>query len=124
MALVLQPRATSKSSLLGPAPISVSTSQAFEGNDGPWSTFVLRVGTPEQVFHVLISTNGQETWVPVPEGCIQSDPSDCGKSRGVLPFRNQQGTGFLINSVSNPSSARMYIADFIPELDLGVQNFG
>ncbi|KAE8441242.1 hypothetical protein EG329_005606 [Mollisiaceae sp. DMI_Dod_QoI] len=58
-----QPRATTI-----PAPFSFGTSQAFEGNDGSWSTFVIRVGTPEQVFHVMISTAGQETWVPVPQG--------------------------------------------------------
>jgi len=104
MALVLQPRAVGNSTLTTPKPISVSTSQAWEGNDGLWSTFAVRVGTPEQVFHVLISTNGQETWVPVPEGCISSDPSNCGQLRGVLPFRNVQGTGFLVNEVGDMRS--------------------
>lgn len=106
MALVLQSRATTTFTLTGPTPISVATSQAFEGNDGSWSTFVIRVGTPEQIFHVLISTNGQETWVPVPEGCISSDPSNCGQLRGVLPFRNVQGTGFLVNAVSDECPCR------------------
>jgi len=91
----LQPRATQV-----PAPFSFAPSQAFEGNDGPWSTFAIRVGTPEQVFHVLISTAGQETWVPVPEGCLSTDPSNCGALRGALPFNNEPSDGFNISAVS------------------------
>ncbi|RDW76161.1 hypothetical protein BP5796_06982 [Coleophoma crateriformis] len=93
--MALQPRSSAT-----PVPFSFAPSQAWEGNDGPWSTFVIRVGTPEQVFHVLISTIGQETWVPVPEGCLDTDPSNCGALRGVMPFQNQASSGFQINASS------------------------
>jgi hypothetical protein len=92
--MALQPRATTT-----PVPFNFAPSQAWEGNDGPWSTFVIRVGTPEQLFHVLISTIGQETWVPVPEGCIVTDPKNCGVLRGVMPFQNQASNGFQVNAV-------------------------
>jgi len=83
-----------------PAPFVFSSSQAWDGNDGSWSTFIIRVGTPEQDFRVLPSTAGQETWVPVPEGCLSSDPSNCGTLRGVYPFDGQQSTGFQYNQSS------------------------
>jgi len=82
-----------------PEPFSWSPSQAFEGNDGSWSTFVVRIGEPDQDFHVLISTAGQETWVPVIDGCLPTDPSNCGALRGVLPFNNQYSGGFQVNAV-------------------------
>ncbi|OCL08205.1 acid protease [Glonium stellatum] len=83
-----------------PAPFVFSPSQAWDGNDGSWSTFIIRVGTPEQDFRVLPSTAGQETWVPVPDGCLSSDPSNCGTLRGVYPFNGQQSTGFQYNQSS------------------------
>ncbi len=85
--------------IVTPEPLSIAPSQAWEGNDGPWSTFALRVGTPEQVFHVLISTAGQESWIPLPEGCLPLDPRNCGSLRGALPFKNQASSGFQINAV-------------------------
>jgi hypothetical protein len=83
-----------------PEPFSWSPSQAFEGNDGSWSPFVVRIGEPDQDFHVLISTAGQETWVPISEGCLPTDPSNCGALRGVLPFDSQYSGGFQVNQVS------------------------
>lgn len=61
---------------------------------------MVRVGTPSQDFRIFPSTVGQETLIPVPEGCIESDPSDCGSLRGVMPFDGAQGTGFLTNDSS------------------------
>ena len=57
---------------------SFPPSQIWDGNDGAWSTFVIRVGTPAQYFRVLPSTNGAETWVPIPDRC--------GNARGVEQF--------------------------------------
>ncbi|KAL3427887.1 eukaryotic aspartyl protease [Phlyctema vagabunda] len=94
--MALQPRIATR-----PAPITFAPSQAFEGNDGPWSTFVIRIGTPEQVFHVHISTASQETWIPVPEGCLSTDPSDCGALRGAMPFQNQPSNGFQVDASSS-----------------------
>jgi len=104
--MALQLRATTT-----PAPISFSPSQAFEGNDGPWSTFVIRVGTPAQIFRVLISTTSEETWIPVPEGCLSTDPSNCGALRGVEQFQNLPSSGFQVNSVGKHVSALIVIAD-------------
>jgi hypothetical protein len=104
--MALQPRATTI-----PAPFSFGPSQAFEGNDGSWSTFVIRVGTPEQVFHVMISTAGQETWIPVPEGCLATDPSNCGALRGVEPFESQPSNGFQVNAVGGLAARRIESAN-------------
>ena len=60
-----------------------------EGNDGPWSTFDVRVGTPEQYIRVLVSTASPQTMVPVSEFACSSSvfatvPPDCAVSRGNL----------------------------------------
>lgn len=60
-----------------------------EGNDGPWSTFNIRVGTPEQDVRVLVSTASPESMVALSEyGCSDSVfdtvPPDCAVSRGNL----------------------------------------
>jgi len=89
-----------------PSPFSCSPDQGWEGNDGKWSTFIIRVGTPDQDFRVLISTAGQETWVPVPEGCLPTDPSNCGDLRGVEPFQSHYSSGFNVNAVCVLNSDR------------------
>lgn len=64
MSSVKAPRAAATA-----APISFAPSQYFEGNDGKWSTFVVRVGTPEQSFRVLPSTVSSETFLPMAGAC-------------------------------------------------------
>jgi hypothetical protein len=88
-------------SLATPQPFSWAPSQFFEGNDGSWSTFVIRVGTPAQTFRVLPSTAGQETWVPAPEECAVLNRSieACGNMRGVQVFENAPSGGFMVNEV-------------------------
>ena len=66
----------------GPAPVAVPATQEFDGNDGPWSSFTIQVGTPPQDVKVLISTASYQTLVVAPEGCTSSDPPDCASSRG------------------------------------------
>ncbi|KAI9659023.1 MAG: hypothetical protein M1821_001983 [Bathelium mastoideum] len=100
-----------------PAPFSFAPAQTWDGNDGLWSTFIVRIGTPPQDFRVLPSTAGQETWVPDSEGCTKNDPSNCGNSRGVQPFNNQQGTGFLNNESSSWQSLGVYDLAFETNLD-------
>ena len=73
---------------------SFPPNQNWDGNDGGWSTFVIRVGTPPQYFRVLPSTNGLETWVPVASNC-SSGTSACGNARGVEPFKNYQSNHVL-----------------------------
>ncbi|KXJ88052.1 aspartic peptidase domain-containing protein, partial [Microdochium bolleyi] len=73
----------------GGGALAVPPSQYFEGNDGPWSTFDIRVGTPEQFIRVLISTASPQTMVPLEsDGCSSSVfstiPPDCAVSRGGL----------------------------------------
>ena len=62
-----------------------------EGDDGEWSTFHLRVGTPEQTVRVLPSTAGSATWVVTPGGC---DPpsSVCSEARAGIFNQNQSTT--------------------------------
>ncbi|KAM0470888.1 hypothetical protein ACHAPX_009641 [Trichoderma viride] len=73
---------TAASSL--PTPISVSPSQVFEGVDGPWSSFELRVGTPAQNLRLLPGTSSTQTLVVLPEGCQIIKVNDCANSRGDL----------------------------------------
>ncbi|TID19109.1 acid protease [Venturia nashicola] len=91
-----------------PAPLVVRSSQSFEGGDGDWSTFNLAVGTPPQSFHVLPSTKGSETWVPVPEGCTTTDPPNCPSIRGVQPFNGNSPSGFLINQSTTWEEQGLY----------------
>lgn len=56
-----------------------------DGNDGPWSSFVLQVGTPAQQVRVDISIGGQETWVVDSGACDSSGSSTsntCADERG------------------------------------------
>lgn len=84
-----------------PAPIVIPASQDFDGNDGPWSSFVLRVGTPAQTVKVMISTAGSQTWVVLPDGCTSLDPPDCITSRGGVFYANQSSTWRKNNVTSN-----------------------
>lgn len=92
--LPLSPRASL------PAPIVIPASQDFDGNDGPWSFFVIRVGTPAQDVKVLISTAGYQTWVVLPQGCTSSDPPTCGVSRGG-EFRLNESSTWVTNNVTS-----------------------
>ncbi|UKZ50324.1 hypothetical protein TrVGV298_004582 [Trichoderma virens] len=67
-----------------PSPVSVSPSQFFEGIDGPWSTFELRVGTPAQNIRILPGTSSTQTLVVLPEGCQIINVTNCANSRGNL----------------------------------------
>ena len=78
-------------------PLSWAPSQHWDGNTGTWSSFFLRIGTPPQDFRVFPSTNGQQTLVPVPEGCLASDTPNCGNLRGVEAFKGMTSNGFQTN---------------------------
>ncbi|KAK4100947.1 acid protease, partial [Parathielavia hyrcaniae] len=67
----------------------IPASQYFEGNDGPWSTFDLRVGDPEQFIRVLVSTASPFSLVPFgEEACstsvFEAVPPNCAVARGGL----------------------------------------
>lgn len=77
-----------------PLPITVAPDQGWEGIDGSWNTFSLRVGTPSQPVHVFVSTASQQTWTVAKYACMHNltDPAtnvttwqqdtDCYESRG------------------------------------------
>ncbi|KAB8304447.1 hypothetical protein EYC80_003842 [Monilinia laxa] len=88
----------------------------FEGADGHWSTFNIRVGTPATSVRVIVSTNSPATLVVLPGGCttnaIDPVPVECSSSRGGT-FNNtlsrtwiDQGI-FGINGVSNGVEANL-----------------
>ena len=97
-----------------PSPFVVEPSQHWDGNDGSWSSFYIRVGNPEQRFRVFPATNAQETWIPLPDGCISSDLPDCAARRGVEIFRGKKSSGFQTNESSTWTSMGLY--------DLAIEN--
>ncbi|CAI6333616.1 unnamed protein product [Periconia digitata] len=105
-----------------PKPFVYAPSQSWDGNDGRWSTFIVRVGSPEQNFRVVPSTSGHETFIPVPEGCIESDPTDCGSLRGAMPFNGKESSGFLTNASSTWKPVGLYTLNLGDRL--GIQENG
>jgi hypothetical protein len=68
-----------------------------EGDDGPWSSFNIRVGTPEQNVRVLVSTTSPETMVVMSQyGCstevFGTVPTGCANSRGLMFSPNASKT--------------------------------
>ncbi|KAL9580872.1 MAG: hypothetical protein Q9203_006129 [Teloschistes exilis] len=72
------------------APVVVSPSQAWDGNDGPWSTFALGFGTPPQYVRVLVSTTCPQPWAIDPLGCTTAP--NCANRRGNLFYKNSSST--------------------------------
>ena len=79
-----------------PSAISIAPSQYWEGNDGPWSTFPLQIGSGSvgglQNVRVLPSTAATAVWTIGAEGCPNNYTYDCPNSRGGLFLRNQSLT--------------------------------
>jgi Eukaryotic aspartyl protease len=90
-----------------------------EGNDGPWSSFTIEIGTPAQSVNVLISTAAYQTWGVDPAGCTSTDPTTCPSSRGGL-YNNSVSTTWNPNR-SNDSST---IYDLDLESALGFSGKG
>lgn len=84
-----------------PAPISIPPSRDFDGNDGPWSTFPIQIGTPPQTVKALISTASSQTWAVSPQGCTPSDPANCSTSRGGIFQPNTSTTWNQNQDVAN-----------------------
>lgn len=87
------------------------------------------MGTPEQAVRVLISTASQQTWVILPEGCLQTD-TICPDARGRVYNQSksttwsQLGKGYFELSVEqhlNISANGLYGHD---TLGLGVKGSG
>jgi hypothetical protein len=58
-----------------------------EGNDGPWGTFNIQIGTPSQVIRVAPSLLSTEIWVTQP-----CNFSSCGEFPGGLFLYNKSST--------------------------------
>ena len=72
---------------------SIADNDSRDGDDGAWSSFYLRVGTPEQSVRVLPSTAGQATWVVMDGGCPSpSSPASCSDDRGRLVNLNESSS--------------------------------
>jgi hypothetical protein len=99
-----------------PSPISYSPSQEFIGNDGHWSAFVLRVGTPAQNFRVLPAFRTGEAYIPIADGCLEGNRTDCGLLRGAYDFRGRLSDGYLVNISSSWHELGIFDMDIRPEL--------
>jgi len=91
-----------------PAPIVYSASQEFIGNDGKWSSFVVRVGSPSQNFQVLPSSTSGEIFVPIVDGCQRLNFTNCGPLRGAYDFKGRTSNGLLVNSSSTWQEIGIY----------------
>lgn len=92
----LEPRATAI-----PAPIAFAPDQNWDGIDGSWSTFTLRVGAPQQFVRTYLSTASQQTWVVLPFGCPNAaDYNKCANSRGWIFNDTQSSTWDPIGNYS------------------------
>ncbi|KAK5136542.1 hypothetical protein LTR08_002886 [Meristemomyces frigidus] len=80
-----------------PAAISIAPSQYFEGNDGPWSSFALQVGTPAQDVRVFPSTASTFIWTIGAAGCPANYVDDCDTSRGGI--FNSTSLSWVANSI-------------------------
>ncbi|KAK4546905.1 hypothetical protein LTR36_001637 [Oleoguttula mirabilis] len=91
-------RRADKNTTTIPAPIDIAPSQYWEGNDGPWSSFALQVGTAAQDVRVQISTASTFTWTIGASGCPAGYVDDCADSRGALFLSNESLT-WVPNSI-------------------------
>ncbi|KAL8775492.1 MAG: hypothetical protein Q9194_003711 [Teloschistes cf. exilis] len=63
-----------------------------DGDDGPWSSFTLQVGTPAQDVRTFVSTSSQVSWIVLQDvGCTASDKA-CANARGGLFNMNTSST--------------------------------
>jgi len=87
--------------------LRINPNQEFHGNDGPWSSFNLRLGTPEQLIRVLPATSQSTTWVVLPGGCATDRPANCADLRGNL-FHNENTSVDVSWARQNQSADRPY----------------
>ncbi|KAI7303657.1 acid protease [Hortaea werneckii] len=77
-----------------PAPISFAPDENWEGIDGSWSTFTIRIGTPPQFVQTYVSFNSYQTWAVLPQGCqAAADQKACADTRGGL-FNESASSSF------------------------------
>ncbi|KAF3217342.1 hypothetical protein TWF679_002354 [Orbilia oligospora] len=87
-----------------PFPVEVDPSQEWDGKDGPWSTFAVRIGTPPQVARIIPGTGSNQQMVVLPEGCMSSkDTSTCPNLRGFT-FKMDESTTWENNTLYSSTS--------------------
>jgi hypothetical protein len=60
----------------------IAASRKWMGNDGPWSTFTIRVGSPPQALEVLPASSASFSLVVLEEGCPPNVTASCKTLRG------------------------------------------
>ena len=104
-----------------------------DGNDGPWSTFDIHVGTPPQPLRVLVSLNAGEIWVisanKTEGGCLATDPPGCGQARGGLFTTNLsttwQNKGDYDLDIEQNLNGNLYNGDYgLDAVGLGLADSG
>ncbi|KAK4965531.1 hypothetical protein LTR42_012287 [Elasticomyces elasticus] len=89
----LETRATANSTVLA-APISFAPDESWDGIDGKWSSFTVRIGTPAQYIRTFVSFAAWQTLAVVEQGCQgASDFDACAGTRGYI-FNQTASTTF------------------------------
>lgn len=89
-----------------------------DGDLGLWSSFALRVGSPQQTVRVIPSTAGTETWVISPLGCPPGEPgispaSSCPESRGGLFNASQSSSWQALSNNSLQLDSNLGYGDYV-----------
>ncbi|KAF7198069.1 hypothetical protein HII31_00425, partial [Pseudocercospora fuligena] len=102
--------------------LSLTPSRQWQGNDGKWSTFEIKIGSPvqnKQTVHLLPSTSahgGSATFVILPQGC--QNLTSCASSRGNS-FPSNESTTWSLERLRNGG---FYQMDLPAESQLGLAN--
>lgn len=96
--VVVAARAENSTSI--PAAIEIAPSQYWDGNDGPWSSFPLQIGTPAQNIRAFVSTAAGTTLSIGANGCPENYTADCNNLRGFL-FLPNESLSWIPNSIYN-----------------------
>ncbi|KAI5369338.1 Putative aspartic peptidase A1 family, aspartic peptidase domain superfamily [Septoria linicola] len=83
-----------------PAPLSIAAAQNWDGNDGPWSSFPLQIGTQPQTVRAMIGTSATSVFTIAADGCPSYYPSNCETSRGGF-FDVGDSSTWVPNSIYN-----------------------
>lgn len=64
--------------------LSIAPSGHWMGNDGPWSTFAVKIGNSSESLEVLPASSVSLTLVVLEDGCPPEAPANCGQLRGNI----------------------------------------
>lgn len=83
-----------------PAPIVFSPNQQdWEGIDGAWNTFSLRVGSQQKNISVLVSTTNQQVWVVNAQACTVNSMGGLADAVSQIPAGQcESSRGYLFNT--------------------------